>query len=111
MNEKVLKTLEYDKILTQLEALAVSDGAKKCCRELRPMTKAEDIVRAQKETSDAESRLIAHGAPGFTGIHDIRASVKRAESGSSLSIIELLRVQQLLAMASKAKTYGREESR
>ncbi len=111
MNEKVLKTLEYDKILTQLEALAVSDGAKKCCRELRPMTKTEDIVRAQKETSDAEARLIAHGAPGFTGIHDIRASVKRAESGSSLSIIELLRVQQLLAMASKAKIYGREDSR
>ena len=111
MNEKVLKTLEYDKILAQLEALAVSDGAKKCCRELRPMTEAEDILRAQRETGDAEARLIAHGAPGFTGITDIRASVKRAESGSSLSIVELLRVQQLLSMAAKAKTYGREESR
>ncbi len=111
MNEKVLKTLEYDKILARLEGFAVSDGAKKRCRELRPMTEPEEIRTALKETSDAEARLIAHGSPGFTGITDIRASVKRAESGSSLSIIELLRVQQLLAMASKAKTYGREESR
>ena len=111
MNEKVLKTLEYDKIIAQLEALAVSDGAKKNCRELKPLSDAGEIIKAQKETSDAEARLIAHGSPGFTGIHDIRASVKRAESGSSLSIIELLRVMQLLAMASKAKIYGREDSR
>lgn len=111
MNEKVLKTLEYDKIIVQLETLAVSDGAKKRCRELKPLSDAGEIIKAQKETSDAEARLIAHGSLGFTGIHDIRASVKRAESGSSLSIIELLRVMQLLAMASKAKVYGREDSR
>ena len=111
MNEKVLKTLEYDKILLRLEALAVSDGAKAMCRALRPMTEPEEILTALKETSDAESRFIAHGNPGFTGIHDIRASIRRAQSGSSLSIPELLRVERLLAMASKAKTYGREDDR
>ena len=111
MNEKVLRTLEYDKILTRLEALAVSDGAKALCRALRPMTEREEILRAQKETSDAEARLIAYGNPGFSGINDIRASVKRAESGSSLSIPELLYIEKLLAMAGKAKAYGREEGR
>ena len=111
MNEKVLKTLEYDKILLRLEALAVSDGAKALCRSLKPMTEKEDILTALKETSDAEARFIAHGNPGFTGIHDIRAGIKRAQSGSSLSMPELLRIEKLLAMASKAKTYGREDSR
>ena len=111
MNEKVLKTLEYDKILLRLEALAVSDGAKAMCRALRPMTEPEEILTALKETSDAEARFIAHGNPGFTGIHDIRASIRRAQSGSSLSIPELLRVERLLAMASKAGIYGREENR
>ncbi len=111
MNEKVLHTLEYDKILARLEALAVSDGAKKMCRELRPMTEKEDILNALQETSDAEARFIAYGNPGFTGIRDIRASIKRAESGSSLSIPELLYIELLLAMAGKAKTYGREEGR
>ena len=111
MNEKVLHTLEYDKILARLETLAVSDGAKAMCRDLRPMTEKEDILTALKETSDAEARFIAYGNPGFTGIRDIRASVKRAESGSSLSIPELLYIERLLAMAGKAKAYGREEGR
>ena len=111
MNEKVLKTLEYDKILLRLEALAVSDGAKALCRSLKPMTEKEDILTALKETSDAEARFIAHGNPGFTGMHDIRAGIKRAQSGSSLSMPELLRIEKLLAMASKAKIYAREDSR
>ena len=111
MNEKALHILEYDKILLRLEALAGSEGAKAMCRSLRPMTEAEDIRRALQETSDAATRLSAKGSLAFSGIADIRASVKRAESGSSLSIPELLRIEQLLAMAGKAKAYGREESK
>ena len=111
MNEKALKTLEYDKILLRLESLAVSDGAKALCRALRPLTTREEVIAAGTETSDAEARLIAFGNPGFTGIHETGASLKRAQSGSSLSMAELLRISRLLAMASKAKTYGREDSR
>ena len=109
MNEKALHTLEYDKILLRLEALAGSEGAKAMCRSLRPMTEAEDIRRALQETSDAASRLSAKGSLAFSGIADIRASVKRAESGSSLSIAELLRVMKLLQMADRAQIYGRTD--
>ena len=109
MNEKALHILEYDKILLRLEALAGSEGAKAMCRELRPMTEAEDIRRALQETSDASSRLSAKGSLSFSGISDIRASVKRAESGSSLSIPELLRVEKLLQMADRAKSYGKTD--
>ena len=111
MNEKALKTLEYDKILLRLEALAVSEGAKALCRGLRPLSTLEDVIKAQEETSHAEARLIAYGNPGFTGMHELRDSLKRAQSGSSLSMAELLRVSKLLSMASKAKTYAREDSR
>ena len=109
MNEKALHTLEYDKILLRLEALAGSEGAKTLCRGLRPMTDPDEIRKAQKETSDARDRLSAKGSLAFNGISDIRASVKRAESGSSLSIIELLRVEKLLAMADRAKIYGKTD--
>ena len=109
MNEKALHILEYDKILLRLEALAGSEGAKAMCRELRPMTEAEDIRRALQETSDASSRLSAKGSLSFSGISDIRASVKRAESGSSLSIVELLRIEKLLQMADRAKSYGKTD--
>jgi len=109
MNEKALHILEYDKILLRLEALAGSEGAKAMCRSLRPMTEAEDIRRALQETSDAAARLSAKGSLAFSGIADIRASVKRAESGSSLSIVELLRVMKLLQMADRAQIYGRTD--
>ena len=68
MNDKVLHTLEYDKILSQLEGLAGSDSAKALCRALRPLTEREDILLTLKETSDAESRLIAHGSSAARGL-------------------------------------------
>ena len=109
MNEKVIHTLEFDKILLQLESLAGSEGAKALCRQLRPFTEREEVEQALRETSDAEARWIARGSLSFRGIADVRASVKRSTSGSSLSLTELVRVLQLLAMTSRAKTYGRED--
>ena len=53
MNKKVLNTLEYDKIVEQLAKLAGSDGGKKLCRSLTPMTDRDEILEAQCETSDA----------------------------------------------------------
>ena len=43
MNKKVLNTLEYDKIVEQLAKLAGSDGGKKLCRSLTPMTDRDEI--------------------------------------------------------------------
>ena len=51
MNKKVLNTLEYDKIVEQLAKLAGSDGGKKLCRSLTPMTDRDEILEAQCETS------------------------------------------------------------
>ena len=49
MNEKALHTLEYDKILLRLTALAGSEGAKTLCRDLRPMTDPDLIRTALQE--------------------------------------------------------------
>ena len=53
MNEKVYKTLEYNKIIDKLEAHAFSAEAKKRCRELTPMTDRAAIEEAQIYTKDA----------------------------------------------------------
>ena len=111
MNEKVLHTLEYDKILEQLEALAGSEGGKRLCRSLRPFSEMEEILPAIRATSDAEMRLIAKGSLAFSGIRDVRVPARRAALGSSLSIETLLEVRGLLEMAGRAKNYGREELR
>ena len=44
MNEKVLKTLEYDKITEQLALLAGSEGGRKRCLSLVPGHSLEEIL-------------------------------------------------------------------
>ena len=61
MNEKVLKTLEYDKILNQLSEYACSPEAKKRCLALRPITDKAQIEQLQLQTKDALSRLFRCG--------------------------------------------------
>ena len=50
MNEKVLKTLEYTKIIGLLTEKADSVPGKKLCEELLPMVDIEEIRKAQTET-------------------------------------------------------------
>lgn len=111
MNEKALKTLEYYKIIQKLTDFANTPAGKEMCRNLEPMTEIAAIERAQKETSDAEMRIIAKGSLSFSGVRDIRPAVKRLEVGSSLNILELLQIGSLLGVAARAKSYGRREDR
>ncbi len=50
MDKKVLKILEYDKIIEQLEQKASSQGGKELCKNLLPMTDLSEILLAQTET-------------------------------------------------------------
>ena len=105
MNYKSLTTLEYDKIIDRLVSFAASDKAKERLKKLVPMTDIHDINAALSETSDALSRVYAKGAVSFGGVHDIGASVKRLEIGSSLNTVELLHISSLLTTAARVKNY------
>ena len=109
MNQKVLKTLEYHKIIEKLTEYAASEPGKRLCRELEPSSDFEEIVQAQAETADAVARVRQKGSVSFAGISDIGSSLKRLEIGSSLSIHELLAVSSLLTCAARAKNYGRRQ--
>ena len=105
MNYKSLTTLEYDKIIDRLVSFAASDKAKERLKKLVPMTDIHDINAALSETSDALSRVYANGAVSFSGVHDVGASVKRLEIGSSLNTVELLHISSLLTAAARVKNY------
>ena len=109
MNEKVLHTLEYNKILDQLNEYAFSADAKSRCQKLRPITDRAQIEQLQQQTSDALSRLFKYGSLSFSGVTDIRDSLKRLEIGGALSAIELLRVCSLLESAKRAKAFARSQ--
>ena len=109
MNEKVLHTLEYNKILDQLTEYAFSADARSRCQKLRPITDRAQIEQLQQQTSDALSRLFKYGSLSFSGVTDIRDSLKRLEIDGALSAIELLRVCSLLESAKRAKAFARSQ--
>lgn len=109
MNKKVYKTLEFNKILELLEGYAFSEEAKKRARDLEPLTDIEEINRLQKEVADALSRIYRHSSFSFAGVHNVHASLKRLDIGSSLSMAELIQIRSLLEVAKRAKAYNRND--
>lgn len=107
MNEKVLRTLEYTKIIDKLTEKASSEPGKRLCRELVPMTDLEEIRLAQVQTRDALSMLFAKGSTSFGGNKDVSMALRSLEIGSTLSIPELLKIAGLLDNVNRIKTYGR----
>ncbi len=106
MNNKALKTLEYDKIIDKLSALTSTSQGKELCLNLLPLTDINYIQKAQEETSDALTRLYRKGSISFSGVHDIRPSTMRLKVGSTLGAGELLRISTTLDTTLRAKAYG-----
>lgn len=109
MNNKALKTLEYNKITDRLASHASSEPGIKLCRELQPMMNMDEINSALKQTSDAVSRIFRHGSISFAGLKDIRPLTKALEVGSALGMSELLDICSLLKVAAGARRYGVSE--
>ena len=110
LNTKAIKTLEYNKIIDKLIQYAGSTLGKERCSKLLPMNNLEDITNAQKETSDALTRILQKGSISFSGLKDIRGSIKRLEIGSTLGMGELLQISSVLDVALRVKAFSRNES-
>lgn len=110
MNQKALRVLEYPKIIERLTQFAGSEPGKKLCRELIPSCDPLQIRRMQQETTDALTRIFQKGSVSFSGVRDMRASLKRLEIGSIMNIPELLNVCRLLETCGRVKAYSRREN-
>lgn len=109
MNQKALKTLEYNKIIEKLVAHASSPTGQEKCRELTPFDDLETINTLQQQTAAGLSRLFKKGNISFGSAKDIRPSLKRLEIGSVLGSGELMVIASLLENANRVKAYGRHE--
>lgn len=109
MNEKVLRTLEYNKIIDMLADKATSDPGRKLCQNLKPFTDIAVINEAQQQTADALSRLFKKGSTSFGGNKELGYTLKSLSIGSTLSITELLKIAGLLENVARIKAYGRRE--
>jgi len=109
MNQKVLKTLEYNKIIDILTEKADSEPGKRLCQQLIPSVDLEEIRKNQAETRDALNRLFKVGSTSFGNNRDLGFSIKSLEIGSTLSSGELLKIAALLDNVSRIKAYGKKE--
>lgn len=109
MNQKVLKTLEFTKIIEILAEKADSEPGKIMCRELLPSVIPEEIAQNQAETRDALGRLFKNGGTSFGSNSDLGFAIKALEIGSTLSTAELIRLASLLDNVLRIKTYGKKE--
>lgn len=109
MNEKVLRVLEYTKVIGLLSEKASSDPGKNMCINLKPLTDIEEINLAQINTQDALNRLFRKDTPSFSGNRNVLGLLKTLEIGSVLSSGDLLKIASLLECSAKIKSYGRNE--
>lgn len=109
MNEKVLHTLEYDKIIEMLVGKADSEPGKQMCRQLLPSTDIDWIRKNQTETRDACNRIFKYGGTSFGSNRDLGFSIRSLEIGSTLNIEELMRLAAMLDNVNRIKAYGRKE--
>ncbi len=110
MNQKVLKTLEFDKIKDMLAEHAASAGAKELCSRLAPSSSLWEVERLQTQTADALRRIYQQGSTSFGGVRDVRDSIKRLAIGGVLGMGELRHILSLLETTDKVRRYGvREE--
>lgn len=109
MNSKVLRVLEYHKIIDRLTEKASSEPGRRLTTALVPMTDPEEIKTAQMQTADALGRLFAKGSTSFGSNKDLGMSLKSLEVGSVLSIAELLRIASFLENVNRIKAYGRRD--
>lgn len=109
MNNVVLKTLEFDKVLEMLAFYASSDFGKEKCLKLKPLEELSEIEEAQVYTEDALNRLLKSSSISFFGSKNMYGSFKRLEKGTTVSTGELLKIASLLENTARVKSFGKRD--
>lgn len=100
------KALELDKILNKVATFALSNEGKERIYELNPNGDLDQVNYLLTQTSDAYNLMAGYGSPSFNGLVNISGLLKRAETGGTLSMGELLSVANILSIISGALSWN-----
>lgn len=99
MNNKVIVSLEFDKIKKLIEKYAITASAKEKIRELEPYGSHFDVIEHLEETKEALDLLIKKGNPPFEGLYDVKEELVRVQKGGGLGAGALLKIANMLRAA------------
>lgn len=103
--EKSIQKLELSAVLQQLADCAGSAEGKAACLVLKPVSDIDDVRALLEETTAASDLCGRKGNPVFGDVHDVSASLERADRGGSLQPAELLHIAGVLRCARNIKGY------
>ncbi|GGA38211.1 endonuclease MutS2 [Paenibacillus physcomitrellae] len=105
MNPKVLKTMEYHKIIDALVHFTGTELGRDLAKELEPSTDLDKVKQLLKATDEAFKVDRLKGAPPFGGIINMVPAAKRARIGGTLSPHELHGIASTLYGARRVKRH------
>ncbi|MED4224216.1 endonuclease MutS2 [Neobacillus cucumis] len=108
MHERALKVLEFTKVKEQLIEHASSTLGRDKIKHLVPSTDFDEVVRLQAETDEAATVIRIKGNVPLSGIHDIRAHIKRSVIGGVLSTHELVQIASTIHASRQMKRFIEE---
>jgi len=103
MDDRTLRILEFDRIISMLAQLTVSVMGRELAYKLKPSVEETTIAKLLDETSEAESVITALGSSPLHGFPDIRNTLRRAEIGATLSIADLIDIGKVLGICKRVK--------
>lgn len=105
MDDKILHTLEYRKILNTCAGYTQTSMGKQITENVRPDTDLESVKRLLQATDEAYTVERLKGTPTFGGISDVSAALKRAKIGGTLNPHELLAISNTTYGARRIKRF------
>ena len=100
MDEKVLRTLEFDKVKNKIAEYCVLYSSKYEMNALVPFTEYKSSKNERNKTKEAFELLYTDGVSGVEFYDDLGDSLNRAAKGATLSMGELLKAARLLKSSS-----------
>lgn len=110
MNQKALETLEYKKIIAQLKREMGSATSAKLADELTPLTSEKIIKEELRSTTEAVDLIVRKGPLPTGGLYDIREALLLAKKGGSLTMRQLLEVQNVLGISSEVVAFMHDDA-
>ncbi|MFF6232022.1 endonuclease MutS2, partial [Enterococcus faecium] len=105
MNNRILETLEFEKVKQMVRQFVVTAQGKEELAELVPVSEKQTITNWLQETEDGLKVQRLRGGIPIPKIENIRPHMKRIEIGADLNGVELAQVSRVLSTTSELNRF------
>ena len=105
MNNRILETLEFEKVKQQVRQFVITAQGQEELAQLVPVNEAETIRYWLEETEDGLKVQRLRGGIPIPKLENIRPHMKRIEIGADLNGVELAQVSRVLSTTSELRRF------